>query len=248
MMKLSSKPSPHSKITFSQFFHGGSQATSLSCWKPSRRDFEDPAAALEGDSESGLVTVCERVCRQPPEALHCFRIPSNTGSKSNSSACVLGRGAADGGRARSAKRLSSRCSDQGQPPLLLCCSIHYFSTSLPPRRGSRAGREAEQAGLTRRREPRKMGRVGAEDDTTTWDLGLGRILAEGGLCTAQWGLTPWRGGDFEEGTDSLRASVLWSLNWERQQWCPLLELEVSGGGGRCPCSLKTVSLGITKIL
>lgn len=79
MMKLSSKPSPHSKITFSQFFHGGSQATSLSCWKPSRRDFEDPAAALEGDSESGLVTVCERVCRQATRSSALFSDPFKHG-------------------------------------------------------------------------------------------------------------------------------------------------------------------------
>lgn len=71
---------------------------------------------------------------------------------------------------------------------LPCFSVAQSIISAPV---CHPGGEAEQAGLTRRREPRKMGRVGAEDDTTTWDLGLGRILAEGGLCTAQWGLTPW---------------------------------------------------------
>ena len=57
MRKSSSKPLPHSKIAFSQYFRAGSQATVVSCWKPSRLDFEDSPADLEADSELGLVTV-----------------------------------------------------------------------------------------------------------------------------------------------------------------------------------------------
>lgn len=57
MRKSASKPLPHSKIAFSQYFRAGSQAAVGSCWKPSRLDFEDSPADLEADSELGLVTV-----------------------------------------------------------------------------------------------------------------------------------------------------------------------------------------------
>lgn len=152
-MKSSPKPLPHSKIPFSQFFRAGSQATAMSCWKRSRRDFEEFPVDLEGDSELGLVAVCEHVFREATRSSALFGLPSNMGSKSKSSKAHWARAKPIRGFVHGVKRLSLQCfrsraaqsrwwGGENRRLLLFSCSIHFFSArSLPPRLGSGAGRD-----------------------------------------------------------------------------------------------------------
>ena len=109
MVKSSPKPLPHSKIPFSQFFRAGSQATAMSCWKRSRRDFEEFPVDLESDSELGLVAVCEHVFREATRSSALFGLPSNMGSKSKSSKAHWARAKPIRGFVHGVKRLSLQC-------------------------------------------------------------------------------------------------------------------------------------------
>lgn len=169
MVKSSPKPLPHSKIPFSQFFRAGSQATAMSCWKRSRRDFEEFPVDLEGDSELGLVAVCEHVFREATRSSALFGLPSNMGSKSKSSKAHWARAKPIRGFVHGVKRLSLQCfrsraaqsrwggGGEQAPPAFLLLNPFFFSSVFATQAGKRS-----RKGLIHRLQTQKpgLGRVG----------------------------------------------------------------------------------------
>lgn len=107
MMKSSSKPRPHSKITFTVSF--STLVPSPQCWLA---DSEGERAGL-GD--------CKRVLRGPPEAPHCLgslqaQAINHTGPSRGEGTT---RGAASRGRALSAQPCRSRAARAGRAALAL---------------------------------------------------------------------------------------------------------------------------------